>query len=347
MIDRATTSIDLASFYAFTEDGKALEPVLHALERARNRGVSIRLLFDNVFYGQMPELPDQLARLGYAVRKLDIKSAADHGGVMHAKYLIIDRAAVALGSANFDWRSLLHIHELGLQLESPGLAQALSAVFEADWASAGDGSPPPATKLVASYPLIYQGQHHRGALLASPPDMLPQGIAWELPALVSAIDAAQNQVHIQLLSFHVTDRDDNPFPTLADALVRAAGRGVRVSLLISDWNAEPGELDPLIELSKTHGLTIKISHIPAHSSGFIPFARVVHSKFMTIDTTRSWVGSSNWGGDYFHNSRNVGLLIEGSALAHDLDVVFAGLWDSGLSETVMPGRSYEAPRFRK
>ncbi len=346
-IDQAKRRIDIASFYAISEEGKALEPVLYALERARDRGVQVRFLFDAVFYNMMPDLPDQLERLGYPVRKLDIKAVTEHGGVMHAKYMAVDQTRVLLGSANFDWRSLVHIHELGAQVDNPGLAQAMQAVFDTDWALAGGQSRPPATDLASLYQVVHDGQHHRLRVVANPPDMLPAGIEWELPQLVAAIDGASQQINIQLLSFHTTDRSDNPFPTLADALRRAAGRGVRVSLMVADWNAEPGEIEPLVELGKVHGLSVRLTHVPAHSSGFIAFARVAHSKFMTVDGQLSWIGTSNWGGDYFNNSRNLGMFIEGKALASKLDAVFAGLWDSGLSEAVVPGKAYEAPRFRE
>jgi len=347
LIDHAQSTIDIASFYAITEDGEALEPVLMALERARTRGIIVRFLFDDIFYRQMPELPDQLTKLGYLVRRLNIKRVTEHGGVMHAKYMLVDSRAGCLGSANFDWRSLSHIQELSLRFDDPGLAGGLTAIFASDWARAGDDPLPHQEPISPSFPLIHAGQHHRARLLASPPDMLPAGIAWELPELVEAIASAQSKVRIQLLSFHTTDRDSNPFPTLANALREAAVRGVRVELMVADWNAEPGEVEPLIELSRTHGLHIKLTHIPPHSSGFIAFARVAHSKFMTVDDHLTWVGTSNWGGDYFNNSRNIGVMVEGRALVTTLAGVFDSLWASDLAQTVRPGGTYAAPHFRE
>ena len=44
---------------------------------------------------------------------IDIGTVA--GGVQHAKFFIVDGEEVFLGSQNFDWRALKHIHELGVR----------------------------------------------------------------------------------------------------------------------------------------------------------------------------------------------------------------------------------------
>ena len=48
---------------------------------------------------------------------------------------------------------------------------------------------------------------------------------------------------------------------------------------------------------------------PRRSRGFIPYARVIHSKVMRVDDDLCWVGTSNWGYDYFFRSRNVEVVL--------------------------------------
>ncbi len=55
-------------------------------------------------------------------------------GVMHAKFLIVDGASFYLGSANFDWRSLTQVKEMGVRVRGcPLLATDLEKNFEAYW----------------------------------------------------------------------------------------------------------------------------------------------------------------------------------------------------------------------
>ena len=116
MIDGARSSIDLAEFYASDAPGSRLAPVIAALERAAARGVAVRGLFDAKF---AQTYPDTIARLGalenVQTRLLDLKPVT--GGVLHAKYFLVDGRATWLGSQNLDWRSLEHIQELGVRVE--------------------------------------------------------------------------------------------------------------------------------------------------------------------------------------------------------------------------------------
>ncbi|MCA9661015.1 MAG: hypothetical protein KC486_21920, partial [Myxococcales bacterium] len=135
MIGGARESLDLGEFYVATEPGSPLEPILAAIEAAAARGVRVRLLIDEKFYAKQPAGADRLAAIaGVEVRRLDLSAL---GGVMHAKYFVVDGREAYLGSANFDWRSLAHIHELGVRLREPTLVAGIAALFAHDWAAAG------------------------------------------------------------------------------------------------------------------------------------------------------------------------------------------------------------------
>ena len=141
MIASAETSLDGAFFYASNEPGSRLETVVQAVEAAAARGVRVRFLADVKF---QKTYPATLARLDAAenveVRLYDLSKAT--GGVLHAKYLVVDGREAYLGSANFDWRALEHIQELGLRVRAPRLARDLQSVFDSDWRFAGGESAP-------------------------------------------------------------------------------------------------------------------------------------------------------------------------------------------------------------
>ncbi len=338
MLDRARDTIDLAEFYASEPDPglqvtSKLTPVIDAVERAVRRGVRVRLVVDSVFAPKYPRTLEHLRRAGVAVRVLDF---AKHGGggIMHAKYITIDDTEAFLGSQNFDWRALDHIQEIGVRFTSPVLARALGEIFETDWARAtgapsGSREPPRASSLRRER----AAQARTGEtleLVGSPKNWLPDASAWELPKLVAMVNAASRAIDVQVLSYSTTDREGQPFHVLDDALRLAAARGVHVKLLVSEWSTKPGSdaRKALSDVAKLPNVEVRVLRIPAWSGGSLPFARVAHAKYMVIDGTYAWVGTSNWEGGYFTQSRNVGLLISNGTLPPRLDAVFNDGWKS-------------------
>ena len=91
-------------------------------------------------------------------------------------------------------------------------------------------------------------------------------------------------------------------------------------------------------------LEVRFSDIPEHPDGFIPFARVEHAKYLTVDGDKCWIGTSNWSRGYFYESRNLGLFLVGDGAAHDPDLFFNQSWHGPYAATVDPGADYEPPR---
>lgn len=350
MIEGARDSIELAHFYASNEQGSRLEPVVLALEAAARRGVQVRFLVDERFYGTYPETLDRLAHLDQVqVRRLDLKATS--GGVLHSKYMLVDRDLVCLGSANFDWRALEHIQELGVKTRNTSIASAVRDVFELDWWLAGaadESSRPEPTLDPAAFPIelhMTGGQTVHVTPVFSPRGLLPSEELWDLPHLLAWIDDARSSLSIQVMTFRMTDRDGKRFEALESALLRAAGRGVQVRLLVADWGKRSGTIEGLKELTLHANVAVRMATLPPASSGHIPFARVIHSKYMIVDEERCWIGSSNWERGYFHASRNVGLLLEGPALAQRLTRYFEQGWRGPYSYPVDPDTDYEVPRI--
>lgn len=344
LIARAERSIELGHFYASNHPGSRLEEVVLALEQAAARDVHVRFLASDRFYETYPETLERLNAVeGIEMRRFDMREHT--GGVLHAKFMVIDGREATLGSANFDWRSLVHIQELGVVVSNSAVVDALLDVFQLDWALAG-GEPAPERKGPAEFPveLSFGGTQVRVTPVFSPGELLPDPALWDLPRLIEWIDAAQTSVRVQLLTYRTVGYDKTYFGELESALRGAAARGAKVELLLAHWSKRKGTIEGLQSLQALPNIEVRLMTVPEWSEGFIPFGRVAHSKYMTVDGERAWVGTSNWESGYFHESRNVGLLVEGAAFASRLDEYFRKGWENSYSETVDPSSEYEAPR---
>lgn len=345
-IASAREHIELAWFYVSDQPDSRLAPIVDALFAAAARDVEVRLLSDKGFHATYPDTLDALnAHEGIEVRLFDVRALT--GGVLHAKYFLIDGEQTWLGSQNFDWRSLEHIQELGVLVHSAEIARVFGEVFDADWALAGgeaetvptSSEPPRTVELACGEATV------RVTPVASPKDWLPREELWDLPKMVRLIDEAESTVRVQLLTYRARKRDGSSFDVLESALERAAERGVAVQLLVADWGKRRGTIEGLQELVQVKGIDIRMVALPEWSGGFVPFARVVHSKYLVADGKAAWLGTSNWEEGYFLRSRNVGLIIEGAAFGARLDRYFATGWEGPHAETVDPRAKYVPPRI--
>jgi phosphatidylserine/phosphatidylglycerophosphate/cardiolipin synthase-like enzyme len=324
MISAAESSIDLAQFYVSEQGTSRLTPVIQALEAAVKRGVRVRFLADAGFAKTYPEVLAELSKSGAQV----VKYKPSTGGVLHAKYFVVDERVGYLGSQNFDWRSLQHIQELGVRFTEPHAVRALEDVFELDWALAQGAKPP---KPLAPPP----PDEAPVTLLEDPRGLLLSNARFELPKLINLIDSAKRSFKVQTLTYA-------EIPELTEAMVRAAARGVKVQLLTSDWELRPKTAAALMALDPR--IEVRILAIP-QAGAFIPYARVAHAKYCVADGERGVVSTSNWERDYFEKSRNVGLLIEAGEVPKQLEKFFDRNWSSSYAEPFDKAADRKPPRI--
>lgn len=133
MFDAAKTRIDLGQFYVANQDGSLLDGVLQHLKAAGERGVKIRFLVEEK--GIRISTAETLEQLK-AIPNLELRIIPYQklsGGILHAKYLLVDGEQAFVGSQNFDWRALEHIHETGLRISDARVVGQIQAIFEQDW----------------------------------------------------------------------------------------------------------------------------------------------------------------------------------------------------------------------
>ena len=347
MIAGATATLDFAEFYLSNQPDSRLDPIVQAIEAAARRGVQVRVLAEENFYSTYPATLERLAaQAGIEMRRFDV--GALMGGVLHAKYFIVDDREAYLGSQNFDWRALTHIQELGVRIRVADIVGSLAAVFTTDWALAGGAA---STYRAATAPVTFPlTVHVAGDTLAVTPVFSPQGwlpdeSLWDLPRIVELLDSAGSTLYLQLLTYRMVGRDGDYFAELETALRRAAARGVSVRMLLAHWSKRAGTIEGLKSLQAIPGIEVKLATIPDWSGGFVPYGRVIHAKYVVVDAQRAWLGTSNWERGYFHASRNVGLVLDGPGLAAQLERYFLTGWNSPYAELVDPCADYEVPRI--
>ncbi|MNI71168.1 hypothetical protein D3C73_1270260 [compost metagenome] len=114
--------------------------------------------------------------------------------------------------------------------------------------------------------------------------------------------------------------------------------------MVANWNTKKPDIAWLKSLAVVPNVQVRIVTIPPASSGFIPFARVIHSKIMTIDGETAWIGTSNWTGGYLDNSRNLELVLHNPAMSQRVDKLYSQLWDSVYAEPIKLDYDYPAPK---
>ena len=344
LFDGAKNTIDIGQFYAADHPGSVMDKVIDHLEAAGKRGVKIRFLMEEkgikLSEGSTLERLRAIPNLTFRVLPYGQVS----GGIIHAKYMIVDGRQAFVGSQNFDWRSLEHIHETGLRISDATVVGQVQAIFDQDWQ---------AQQALAEHrpvPLPTTGQapaRTGNYLVASPQRYNPPGVSdsqLELPRLLAE---AKKEVRVQLLDYApLSYGPDNtrPYYAVIDNAVRAAAaRGVSIKLMVSNWNTDKLELPYLKSLAVLPNVQIKIVTLPEAKQGFIPYARVIHSKTMEIDGQLAWVGTSNWLGGYLDNSRNLEVVMRSETMAKRVGDLHRQLWDGPYARALNVTDEYPAP----
>lgn len=347
LFDGAKSEIVIGQFYAAGKAGTAFDKVMERLAAAGKRGVKIRFLLDQK--GIALSEPDTLAQLrqipNLELRVLDYARLTGNG-IIHAKYLAVDKKAAFVGSQNFDWRAFTHIHETGLLITDPVVVAQVQAVFEQDWQAqallAANAAVP---RMAAAAPAALAPAGAQ--LLSSPAAYNPAGVGDSEAVLPALLAEAKKEVRVQLLDYaplsYGPERTRPYYGVIDNAVRAAAARGVNVKLMVSHWNTEKPAIAYLKSLALVPNVEIRIVTLPRASSGFIPFARVMHSKTMSIDGKLAWVGTSNWAGGYFDKSRNLEVVLRNEKMAQRLAAMHEQAWSSQYAQAIDITKDYPKP----
>ena len=289
LIEEMTEKILAARYYVYVEFyilalDSTTEPFFKALEDAVERGVDVKLLFDaygSRKYPRYKEMQKRLTSIGVEWRKIlpfsliprrynrpDLRN--------HRKILVVDSSDAYIGSLNvidktYHRKDDISYIELAVHMQGPSVNEA-AAVFASDWyCETGE--------LLKDFTTT-PPTHTKGRALVQ---LIPSGPGYpyqnNLKMFVAAIQGAQRSVVI-------TNPYLVPDESLLSALISAAQRGVKVSVLnstaIDQWMVGHAQRSYYTELLRA-GVEIYLYKKP----------QLVHEKFMAIDEEIGIIGSSN------------------------------------------------------
>lgn len=349
MINDAKESIDIETFYFANKTGEPLAEVMKAIKNAALRGVKIRIIVDSSFYSNSEKSIDELNNIpNIEIKKIPMGNLA--GGVMHAKYFIVDNENLFLGSQNMDWRALIHIHEVGARVKSKDFARTFHELFETDWGLC-DGNIYGLVNqkmnffVTADNPVTINSNSYGKIIIYpafSPPKINMSGLNSEEDELLKILNNTKDSLSIQMYSYTTKARNESKYYGAIDSALRnAASRGIKIKIIFSNWAIREVATDNIKELSQIPNIQIKFSSIPEYSGGFIPYSRVEHCKYFVSDNNFSWISTSNWEWGYFYNSRNATLIINNQKINNELSEVFYRSWNSPYANFVDVNKTYQ------
>jgi cardiolipin synthase len=224
----------------------------------------------------------------------------------HRKMAVIDRKTVFVGGINIGneyagfGESLEHWRDLGVRIDGP-VTSELSKLFRSNWEEEKGAVPfdwtieypPIADEGDAEVLIVSGGPHHNRSLIRS--------------AFRMAIAGASESVKIVNPYFV-------PGPRVVRSLLRAAGRGVKVQMIL------PANNDvPLVRLVSRSYYT------PLLNAGIEIFERegtVLHAKVMLIDESWTVVGSANLDQRSFHRNYEVNVIVDNPAFGQQVADMF-------------------------
>ncbi|XP_032063042.1 phospholipase D3 [Aythya fuligula] len=375
LVGGARRSLDVAAFYwtMTNEDTHTQEPsasqgeqILEELLKLPARGVSVRVAV-NTPTSKFPQSDLRALELsGAAVRTVDMPRLTR--GVLHTKFWIVDGAHLYIGSANMDWRSLTQVKELGAAVYNCScLARDLGKVFEAYWVlglpNASIPAPWPATFSTSfnmETPLELNLNDTPAAVYFSsaPPALCAPGRTEDLRALLGVIDAAEDFVHVAVMSYLPTMEFSYPkrfWPAIDNRLRKAVfERRVKVRLLVGCWPHSKAEMFPFLKSLAAVGdnrtrysVEVRLFMVPSsEAQARIPYARVNHNKYMVTEKA-AYIGTSNWSGDYFVQTAGSALVVQqpgggaGATVPEQLRAVFERDWSSQYSADIGDAARWE------
>ncbi len=317
MIDAMIRDIDAAERYVHVEFfilvlDETTAPFFDALARARERGVTVRVLTDHLSqltYPYRRATEERLEEMGAEFhsmlpvsplrsgRRLDLRN--------HRKLVVIDGIVGHTGSMNMiadhyhkrtALRRGLHWRELMMRLTGP-VVRELDAVFATDWYSETD----------ELLPLDYSElpATSTGSLDAQ---VLPSGPSFaeenNLKLFAAALHNARRRVSVTSPYFV-------PDQSLLNAIVTAAHRGLAVELFVAEssdqfmvYHAQRSYYEELLRA----GVRIYLYHAPT----------VLHAKHISLDDDVAIIGTSNMDERSLSLHMELMVMFSGASIVADL-----------------------------
>jgi len=309
-IREARSTITFANF--IYEDGAVARDMASALAERCRAGVRVHVLLDAVGSSNMPrEYGTQLTQAGcklawfhslnpFAIKRINHRN--------HRRILVVDGRVGFTGGTGVgsrwegDGRQEGHWRQTDVRIEGP-VVRLLQAAFAENWRDA--------TGVLLGGDEYFPKSERRGDLRIESIKSSPASGAAEAYLLfLLAIDGARSSIYL-------TNPYFVPDDAMADALVRAAGRGVRVSVITA--GATQGVLDRLVrKASQAHFERAIKAGVKIYEYG----PALLHAKTLVVDERWVNIGSANLDNRSFALNNELNVVFLDRGIATQLITVF-------------------------
>ncbi len=309
------------------EAGAIGEQMADAFAERCRAGVTAYILLDGFGSLQMPpSLRQRMQEAGcqvVAFRPIRPYTLLTANNRNHRRILVVDGRVGFTGGSGVtpqwtgDGQTAGHWRDTDIRLEGP-VVEDLQGAFAENWLEA--------TGIVLGGAEFFPRHREAGRAFAQVVRSSPEGGASGLyTTLLLAVSSARQSIHLTTPYF-LPDRG------LMDALVRAAGRNVKVVILV------PGLIDHQIvrEAGKRHFGRLLRAGVEIYE--YMP--ALLHSKTLVIDGVWATIGSSNLDNRSFALNQELNVIVYDRDFAGRLERVFAD--DLGRSRRL----TYQAWRHR-
>jgi phosphatidylserine/phosphatidylglycerophosphate/cardiolipin synthase-like enzyme len=276
------------------------DKVVRALLAARARGVRVRVILDQSALKESRYLRPCRKLLAGGV---EVRKSSPRFSLTHAKAMLVDGRRAFVMSLNLAGGAA-SMRDYGVITEDPAIAAGLAQLFETDWANAENGT--------GNSPAVSDPR-----LVVSPVNSEAR--------LEGLIDSADREL--------IATVENLGDPVIQEALLRAAGRGVAVRLIVPmcDLNDDPLRDYPFLDSLRRGGVRARVMPYPA-----TPRQPYMHAKMMVADGRSAYVGSVNYSVNSTTLARELGLLFSEPELISALAATFARDWQAAVDVPAPP-----------
>ena len=306
----AKTTITLANF--IYEDGDIAGEMAAALAERCRAGVKVSVLLDAVGSSDMPRqhrtmLQDAGCQLAW-YRPLSPLSIRRFNHRNHRRILVVDGRVGFTGGTGVgeqwtgDGRQPKHWRQTDVRVEGP-IVRFLQSAFAENWRET--------TEILLGGDAYFPETQPQGTLAIQSVKSSPTGGAAEAYLLfLLAIDGARSSIHL-------TNPYFVPDDAMADALARAARRGVDVSIITA--GVVQGVLDRMVRrASQSHFPRVTRAGVKIYEYG----PALLHAKTMVVDGRWASIGSANLDNRSFALNAEFNLVFVDPGIAQQLTQVF-------------------------
>ncbi|GMS79187.1 hypothetical protein PENTCL1PPCAC_1362, partial [Pristionchus entomophagus] len=322
----------------YSGDGKK---IYDALIAAAGTGISIRIAMNEPDSGDTMDEPLAIRDVNpekVRVRALNFPRFLG-AGILHTKSLAIDGMHSYVGSANFDWRSLTQVKEIGVAVfNCPCVAEDVQRMLDIYWYMGAEDSQVPAQwgpeyTTNANHDHPYNVPRKEGPATAvhfssAPPQFDSCGRDSDIENMIKLIDEAEDYLYMAVMDYAPTTLYNKPntyYERLDAAIKRAAyDRAVDVKFLMSKWAHtnkkffsymhDFDDFDYYLPCKpggppcRAGRIEARLYELPQEGWDSIPYARVQHTKYF-VSEKATYIGTSNWSADYWISTGGIGISI--------------------------------------